>query len=79
MRAPGIMKTARGMHDDSPAAGVSVGGSGGSILELPMAMKLMDGKEGAKGMRALLITKILIDETQEGQLVKPHGGKETAP
>ena len=67
------------MHDDCPAAGVSIRGRGGSILELPMAMKLMDGKQSAECMCALLVTKILIDETQQGQLVKPHGRKETAP
>ena len=48
-------------------------------MKLPMAMKLMDSEQGAKGMCALLITKILVDEPQKGPLVKPHGREEAAP
>ena len=79
MRAPGIMQAARGVKSDGLAASVYVKVVRRVVAASTVSMVLMDGKEKANSMRALLVAQVLINEPKEGEFVKQHGGKETTP
>ena len=79
MCTPGIMQATSGMKNDGPAAGVRVKTMRAVVLMFPMSMELVYGKKKAQCMRALFITKFMINKAQQKRLFEIQSRKEFAP